>query len=107
ARQCLFEECLGTVGRGRHCTGHEQPARCDIAERREAPFLRLVEQGLAVEIQEVEEERSERQVAPQALDVQPAAEAAHRRLKWEWRAVRPERDRLAVQDQLPRWEQAR
>jgi len=107
AGECLIEESLGLLGRGRHRTRYQQPARRYLAERRKAALLRLVEQRLTVDIQEVEEEGSERQVAPQTLDVQPAAEPAHRRLKRKRRTVRSERDRLAVQDQLPRGEGAR
>ena len=53
-------------------------------------------------MQAIEEVRRERQLGAHALDVELAAEAAHRHLERLRRAVGGERDGLAVEDQLLR-----
>ena len=53
-------------------------------------------------MQEVEEEGGQGELAAQAVDVELAAEAAHGDLEGERRAVRPQGDRLAVEQELAR-----
>ena len=81
----------GTTSAGGHQLAPAPPSRRSS---------RLVEQRAAVQVEQVEEERSERQLVRAALDVEPAAEAAHRDLERVRGAVGPERDGLAVEDEL-------
>jgi hypothetical protein len=71
-------------------------------ERIEALLRRPIEQRRAVDVQAIEEVDRERQLGAHALDVELAAEAAHRHLERQRRAVGGERDGLAVEDQLVR-----
>src|SRR6476659_3671674 len=66
----------------------------------------MIEQIFAVEPQDVEEERHDRQLCPQRIDVQAPTEASHGDLKRERPLVLVERDDLAVEDQLLRGERA-
>ena len=68
------------------------------AERRESLAGRTVEHVLAVQVEQVEEERRERNAVPQRLHPAPAAEAAHRHLERVRPALLVERDHLAVED---------
>ena len=61
-----------------------------------------IHERLAIEKQRIEEHRRDRQILLQALDVELAAEAPHRDLKRVWAAVRPQRDRFAVEHNLAR-----
>src|SRR5947199_210203 len=80
---------------------HDEP-RHGPAQRREALAGRPVQEVLAVEMEDVEEERGQGKLAAQAGDVELAAEAAHGDLERQRRAVRPQRDDLAVEDELAR-----
>ena len=61
---------------------------------------RLVEQVLAVEPQDIEEERHDGQLGPERRDVELPPEAAHGDLERERSLVWLERDDFAVEDQL-------
>ena len=69
-------------------------------ERGEALAGRAVGQALALQPQAVEEEGAQRQLGARALDVQLAAEAAHRDLERLRPAGGGEGEHLAVEDQL-------
>ena len=79
---------------------NQESRRHEIAERAEPPLLRLVEQRRPVEVHEIEEVGRQRQRRAQTIDVQSPAEPLHRHLEGLGRAVRAERDDLAVEHQL-------
>ncbi len=91
----------------RHHAGHYEAFRRQLSERGEATGLRLVDHRLAVGVEQVEQHRRERQLLSEALHLQLAPETAHRDLKRIRRAVRPQRDHLAVQDGLASGERPR
>ena len=64
----------------------------------------LVQQRLAVEVEQVEEEERHRELVPHALDLEPATEAPHGGLKGQRRPVGAKRDGLPLEDQLARGE---
>ena len=61
--------------------------------------LRIVQRLAAVHLQQIEEERRERQLAPERVHVEAPAEAAHRFLERHRRAVGAKREHLAVENQ--------
>src|SRR5262245_19636519 len=65
------------------------------------------QEARAVEPKQIERESGERQLGPERVDLEPAAEAAHRRLKRQRTAVGAQRDRFAVEDKLPSGERTR
>ena len=65
-----------------------------------------VEERLAPQRQRIKEQAAQRQLHAHRLDVELAPEAAHRDLERLRPPVRPERDRLAVDDQLRRWQRS-
>jgi hypothetical protein len=62
-------------------------------------FGRALDERLAVAQQAIEEEHRERQLPPHRLDLQLAAEPPHRDLERMRRAVGPQCNRLAVENQ--------
>ena len=105
-RERVREEPLGLVARGRLGARHQQRWRCAIGQRRCPAGQRLVQEGDAIEVEQVEEKERERHGPAHPLDVEPAAEAGHRGLERVRDAVRPEGDRLAFEDQLARRQRA-
>ena len=93
------EEPLGFLRVGGHEPGHAHRLREHRLERREPLSGGAVEQVVAVEVEAVEEDRRERDRPSQLVDVELAAEAAHRHLERPWPAAVVERDRLAVEDE--------
>ena len=69
-------------------------------QRGQSPASRLVHQGGAVQVQQVEEECGEGDLASRPLDVEALAETTHRCLKWMGSTILPKRDHLAVEDEL-------
>ena len=94
------ETRAASSGRRRHDVRDHQRRRDQRRQRVEALALRPVEQVVAVGVQHVEEERCQRQLRAQRVDVEPPPEAAHRVLERARRAIGLEREHLAVEDQL-------
>jgi len=83
---------------------HDRRTR-NRGERPEAFRLRLVhERCPAVDVQAVEEEWRQRELRPEAIDVQLAAEPLHRPLEGFRRAIGTQRDHLTVENHLPGWQ---
>ena len=76
---------------------HPVRGRHDALEDRVALLRGQVEDVLAVDVEDVEEERGERH-PPRGRSLASAAEAAHRALEPVRRAVLLQRDRLPVED---------
>src|SRR4029077_15572185 len=68
--------------------------------------VRLVEQRDAVRVEDVEEERRERQLVAQTIHVELPPEAAHGHLERQRRSVGTERDRLTVEYDIARLQRA-
>jgi hypothetical protein len=83
---------------------YQQVRRQRRGQRGEALARRLRGQVGAVQVQAVEEVDRQRQLGTEPLDVELAAETAHRHLERLRCAARAEHDRLAVDDQLARCE---
>ena len=71
-----------------------------FASNREALAGRSIGERLTVESQAIEEECLHRQFGAQRLDVELAAESAHRDLEWMRAARLSKGDRFAVEDHL-------
>ena len=93
---------------GRRRSARRNQPRDDVGgndegpEHVDPPCQRLVDQRLAVEIERIKEERRERQLAGEPIDVEFPAEAAHRDLKRLGKPVAAHRDHLAVEHDRPR-----
>jgi hypothetical protein len=99
--QCGGDEACRLVGRGAQQPRHRRGRR-QLGERPEPLGLWGVDKGRAVDAQAVEEERRQRKLRPQAVDVELAAESLHRPLERLGRSVGAQCDHLAVQNQLRR-----
>jgi len=67
---------------------------------REPPTLRLIDQGAAVQVQQIEPQGDQRQLGADALHLELSPEAAHRRLERLRPAVRKEAQDFPVEDQI-------
>lgn len=94
------EEGGGGGGVGGEGVGDEGFRGCKFAERAEAAGLFFVEQGLAVEIEEVEPEGGERELAAHPVDIDPAGEAAHGELEGVGAAAWGEGEDFAIEDEI-------
>ena len=103
ARERVGVEGLGggDVG-GDEARDHERRRQRARRARRSARARAARAASAPSRVQAIEEVDRERQLGAHALDVELAAEAAHRHLERLRRAVGGERDRLAVEDQLVR-----
>ena len=99
-RQRLFQESFALQGVRDNGVGDQSSRRDQSRQRGETPPLGFVQQVGAVQIQQVEPERRQRQFRAQAVHVQLAAEAAHGGLKRPRAAVGMQADHLAVQYQV-------
>ena len=81
-----------------HGARHAKRSGKPTLERLEPVTRGPVDQILAVQMQAVEEERGQRHRLAQLRDVHPAPEPAHRLLEGTRPLVRPQGDRLSVQD---------
>ena len=75
------EKPLRRVARSSHGSRNHDPTGEDLGQRLKPPLLRLVEQRVPVQIEDVEEEWGERQLLPESVDVELAAETPHRGLE--------------------------
>ena len=66
-------------------------------ERLASHRLLAVEDVVAVAVQTIEEDRRQRQLGAQCVDVEPATEPAHRHLERLRPAVRPQREHFAIE----------
>src|SRR2546430_12180607 len=69
------------------------------------PYTTLFRSRRAVGMEQVKEERRERQLGAQPCDIELPSEAAHRHLERQGHAVRTQRDRFTVQDRVVRSEE--
>jgi hypothetical protein len=98
-----FEEGFRFDPIGRRDARDDDPFRELPRQHPEALVAGAVDERLAVDVETVEEERRQRQVAAHLLDVQLATEAPHRDLERMRLAAGSKRQRLPVQDHLPCW----
>ena len=96
----LAQEFDGTAWVRGERVGHQCLGRRELREGGEAARLRLVEQGLAIQVQQVKPKRRERQLGAHAFEIELAAEPARGDLKGLRAAVGCEAEDFAVQDQL-------
>ena len=97
-RNGLAQEVLPFRNSGRDDPRHAPAFRHRCRQHRETLGGGPVDQILPVQVQDVEHERAQRQRRPQALHVEPTAEATRADLKRMRSAVRLQGERLAVQD---------
>ncbi len=95
--QRLGQKGVAGLDVGRDDTRHPPALGNRIRKDQIAIRERPVNQVLAVQVQDVEDERRQRQTRSQALDVQPASEATGAHLKQVRATVLFQRERLAVQ----------
>ena len=98
----IVEEPLGRSDIVRLDPRDAQLGRKPLVEPLQSLTRRQVDKIFAVQMEDVEEERRERNLAPEPRPVRPAPEAAHRHLERPRATVRAESDRLAVEDRRPR-----
>src|SRR5688572_16998207 len=101
----LLEERLGRVFVRGDPVSNSQVAR-DAQQRRKSRPLWFRRKRPAVDVQTIEEERSERQLGPELLGVQSPSEPTHRLLERQGCSISTKRDDFAVENQLARREPA-
>src|SRR5258707_2614175 len=99
--QGVREEGVRLLGVGGDDARHRK-SRHSLTQGGEPFGGRTIEKILAVQVEDIEEKRRQRQLAAQAGDVKLAAEAAHGELEGQGRAAWPQRHYLAVEDHLAR-----
>ncbi len=96
----LVEKSLDLLDAGRQRTTHPMRWGEERVEPGDALGVRSIDQRRPVEVEAVEEDRHERKLGTQTVDVELPPEAAHGDLKRLGTTGRRERDRLAVEHDL-------